>query len=278
MRTTSSRTGLFHAMFTDRLTQSTPMFNMAKVYLAQHYGGITPTVQRYFEMYNLLGDPSIHTASFTANFGWVTGTVTIRRQPPCRCPGGLRGCSSAAGGIHGTRRLYLAGVRVDTAASTAVMTLRAQKFGYIAVTDTVTVVREDTVQRDIALARGPRRDTLAVHTFSADSAAMGTDVTIFYGGVPVVTGVTASRHGVVLDAASRGELRHSHQCPISLRNGTHRLAGRHGTGYDHSRGSAPPCRGAVARGAERDAGCGTDPLPGPPAHQYHGGFHSVPVE
>ena len=52
---------LIYAMFEDELTRITPMFDMAKIYLANHYGSITPTVLRYFEMYNLMGDPSLPT-------------------------------------------------------------------------------------------------------------------------------------------------------------------------------------------------------------------------
>jgi len=52
---------LFKAMFDDEITRVTPMFDMAKIYLANHYGSITSTILRYFEMYNLMGDPSMPT-------------------------------------------------------------------------------------------------------------------------------------------------------------------------------------------------------------------------
>jgi hypothetical protein len=53
---------LFKAMFEDALTRVTPMFDMAKIYLVNHYGGgVTQgsTMLRYLEMYNLMGDPSM---------------------------------------------------------------------------------------------------------------------------------------------------------------------------------------------------------------------------
>ena len=53
---------IFQAMFEDDLTRITPMFDIGKIYLVNHYGGgITPgsTMLRYVEMYNLMGDPSI---------------------------------------------------------------------------------------------------------------------------------------------------------------------------------------------------------------------------
>jgi len=50
---------LIRAMFEDDLTRVTPMFDKAKFDLAAYYGGVTPTVLRYMEMYNLMGDPSM---------------------------------------------------------------------------------------------------------------------------------------------------------------------------------------------------------------------------
>ncbi len=50
---------LIDAMFYEDLTRVTPMFDKAKFDLATHYGGVTPTVLRYMEMYNLMGDPSM---------------------------------------------------------------------------------------------------------------------------------------------------------------------------------------------------------------------------
>jgi hypothetical protein len=53
---------IFKAMFEDNLTRVTPMFDMGKIYLVNHYGGgIGPgtTTLRYVEMYNLMGDPSM---------------------------------------------------------------------------------------------------------------------------------------------------------------------------------------------------------------------------
>ena len=50
---------LIDAMFLEDLTRVTPMFDKAKFDLATHYGGVTATVLRYMEMYNLMGDPSM---------------------------------------------------------------------------------------------------------------------------------------------------------------------------------------------------------------------------
>ena len=50
---------IFYSMFEDDLTRVTPMFDQGKIYLVNHYGGITGTTLRYMEMYNLMGDPSM---------------------------------------------------------------------------------------------------------------------------------------------------------------------------------------------------------------------------
>ncbi|MGA9116589.1 MAG: C25 family cysteine peptidase [Bacteroidota bacterium] len=185
---------LFKAMFADGLTQSTPMFNMAKSYLADHYGGFTATVKRYFEMYNLLGDPSIHTASFTANFGWVEGTVTSGGLP-------LEGVTvdfveglAQQGSQTGPDGIYRAGARVDSPAVSASLTLRARKFGYETWTDTVTIVKDDTVGRNIALTASPGGIFL-VRTFRRDSSAMGAALRVLFGGQEVLDGATDTLTG-----------------------------------------------------------------------------------
>lgn len=52
---------IFEAMFVDEVTQITPMFDLGKIYLVNHFGSMTSTMIRYLEMYNLMGDPSLDT-------------------------------------------------------------------------------------------------------------------------------------------------------------------------------------------------------------------------
>ncbi len=47
------------AMFTENLKRNAENFVRGKVLLIQYYGSITSTMQRYIEMYNCMGDPSI---------------------------------------------------------------------------------------------------------------------------------------------------------------------------------------------------------------------------
>ncbi|MDD3557944.1 MAG: C25 family cysteine peptidase [Melioribacteraceae bacterium] len=52
---------IFEVMFVDEITQITPMFDLGKIYLVNHFGSMTSTMIRYLEMYNLMGDPSLDT-------------------------------------------------------------------------------------------------------------------------------------------------------------------------------------------------------------------------
>ncbi len=52
--------GVFKSAFTDGLDQICPMFNAGKMAVYNHYAGGGST-KRYFEQYNLMGDPSVYT-------------------------------------------------------------------------------------------------------------------------------------------------------------------------------------------------------------------------
>jgi hypothetical protein len=73
---------LFRAMFTDHLIKTSPMFVMAKYYLVQYYGSVTPTMRRYLEMYNCLGDPSIYTATYGPSIAHTPLTNTENLSGP----------------------------------------------------------------------------------------------------------------------------------------------------------------------------------------------------
>ena len=66
-REISTEKGVFRALFDDGLTQIGAMTLVGKLYLYVHYSGGGDT-QRYFEMYNILGDPSV--------------AIWIANQPP----------------------------------------------------------------------------------------------------------------------------------------------------------------------------------------------------
>jgi len=52
------------ALFTDNLKRNAENFVKGKIYLVQHFGSMTGTMQRYIEMYNCMGDPSIYQLSY----------------------------------------------------------------------------------------------------------------------------------------------------------------------------------------------------------------------
>ncbi len=54
---------VFKSMFEDNIYQVGPMFNAGKVYLYNYYNGGGST-KRYFQQYNLFGDPSIYVKSY----------------------------------------------------------------------------------------------------------------------------------------------------------------------------------------------------------------------
>ncbi|NOZ13315.1 MAG: hypothetical protein GXO69_06655 [Acidobacteria bacterium] len=58
--------GVFKAAFDDGLDQICPMFNAGKMALYDHYAGGGST-KRYFEQYNLMGDPSVYTKGTLPN-------------------------------------------------------------------------------------------------------------------------------------------------------------------------------------------------------------------
>ncbi len=48
------------ALYTDNLKRNAENFVKGKIYLVQYFGSMTATMQRYIEMYNCMGDPSIY--------------------------------------------------------------------------------------------------------------------------------------------------------------------------------------------------------------------------
>lgn len=187
---------LVRAMFADTLIQSAPMFTRGKTYFATYFGGFTSTVKRYFEMYNLLGDPSVHTAQFAENFGWAQGTIT-------NASGGAllsgvtvnftqsiqqQGCTSDQYG-H-----YLAGAKVDTPGTTVNVTLRARKFGFRDTLIDMPLTRNDTLTHNFSMVPAAG-GTLAVHAYRNDNSGIRANVRILFNSVEVITDYTDSTTG-----------------------------------------------------------------------------------
>jgi len=60
---------VYRAFFTDGLKKTSPSFVMGKYYTVQYFGSVTPTMRRYLEMYNCMGDPSIYMATYGPSIG-----------------------------------------------------------------------------------------------------------------------------------------------------------------------------------------------------------------
>jgi hypothetical protein len=183
---------MVRAMFADSLIQSAPMFNRAKFYLASHYGGFTNTVKRYFEMYNLLGDPSMHTAPYTTNFGWARGNITSSGAPLAGASVDFVEPVIQQGGTSSVTGGYLAGAAVDSLGTT--LTLRARKFGYLDFTSSVTIARHETTTANVAMSAAAG-GTLSVHAFRSDSSCVRANVRIVFGGSTVINDFTDSLTG-----------------------------------------------------------------------------------
>ncbi len=91
---------------------------------------------------------------------------------------------------------FLASARIDTQFTSATYTLRAQKFGYISYTDTITVVLDDTVTRNIVLTPAPG-GTLEVHAYKSDLSGIRAGVKVIFNGQTVVEDSTHETSGLL---------------------------------------------------------------------------------
>lgn len=118
------------------------------------------------------------------NMGYVKGQVTSGGNPL----GGV-----AIDFVEGVQQVpgtttaggqYRVNALIDTPFTSTTYTLRAQKFGYLTFTDTVTIVLGDTVTRNIVMTPAPA-GTLEVRTFDRDSIAVGARVQVRLGNTTV---------------------------------------------------------------------------------------------
>ncbi len=145
-------------------------------------------------------DPNVYYKSIptTQNFGWAQGFVTTPTAGSIPVQGVLVEFVEPLIQVPGTSAgdgSYFAGAKVDTPALTANYTIRATKFGYVDFTDTITIVRDDTVARNISMTPAPG-GTLTVHAFRSDTSGIGADVHVFLGATEVVTGATDTSTGL----------------------------------------------------------------------------------
>jgi subtilisin family serine protease len=128
------------------------------------------------------------------NFGWVHGVVTSSGTPLSGVSVDFTASVPQITGSSETNGAFKAAVQVDSLSSSEMFTLRAQKFGYLTFTDTITIVRNDTVTRNIAMTPAPG-GTLAVHVFNSDTAGLRANVRVFFAGQMVLNENTDSLTG-----------------------------------------------------------------------------------
>jgi hypothetical protein len=80
--------------------------------------------------------------------------------------------------------------------TTSQLHIRAQKFGYVTKTETLTVVRSDTVTRNISLVTAPG-GTLQVHAYRNDNSGIRAWVQVIFGGTTVVSDSTNATTGLL---------------------------------------------------------------------------------
>lgn len=80
--------------------------------------------------------------------------------------------------------------------TTALLTIRAQKFGYVTKTETVTVVRGDTVTRNLSMTPAPS-GTLQVHAYKNDLSGIRASVVVKLGSTTVFSDSTNATTGLV---------------------------------------------------------------------------------
>ncbi len=129
------------------------------------------------------------------NAGFVKGIVTSSGSPLAGVKVDFTDPVTQLPSTTDATGAYKAAASIEPS-TTALLTLRAQKFGYLNHTDTVTVVRGDTVTRNFSMTLAPS-GTLQVHAFRNDNSGIRTDVTVKFVGQTVFSDTTDAVTGLV---------------------------------------------------------------------------------
>jgi subtilisin family serine protease len=128
------------------------------------------------------------------NMGYVRGQVASAGSPLSGVQVGFIENVQQVGSTTGSNGLYTAAARIDTPNTSARYTLRAQKFGYLTYTDTITLVLSDTMTRNIAMSAAPG-GVLALRVRRNDSTGVRANVRVIFGSTTVVNEYTDSTTG-----------------------------------------------------------------------------------
>jgi hypothetical protein len=132
---------------------------------------------------------------YPPNAGFVKGIVTTGGSP---LSGVLINFTNPVTQIPSTTDAagyYKASASVEPG-TTSLLTIRAQKFGYVTKTETVTVVRADTVTRNLSLVTAPG-GTLQVHAYCNDNSGIRAAVHVSFSGQVVVSDSTNATTGLL---------------------------------------------------------------------------------
>ncbi|MGA9115306.1 MAG: S8 family serine peptidase [Bacteroidota bacterium] len=130
------------------------------------------------------------------NMGYVKGQITSGGNPVSGVLVDFVENVQQLSGTTGATGLYQVSARIDTPNTTALYTLRAQKFGYITTLDTVTIVLDDTVTRNLTIQPAPG-GTLQVHAHRADNSPVRAGVKVLFGTLVVVDDSTDAGTGML---------------------------------------------------------------------------------
>ncbi len=136
------------------------------------------------------------------NMGYVRGQVTSGGNPLSGVEIDFADSVQQLPTLSDGSGNFLVSAQVDTNITSVLYTLRAEKFGYITYTDTITVSLDDTVDRDIALtpAPGGTLEILAHH----DTANMRVNVRVYFGDLLVVDDSTHEVTGTLTAPLPKG--------------------------------------------------------------------------
>ncbi len=131
----------------------------------------------------------------TENFGFAKGLITTGGNPLAGVAIDFSDASQQQNGNSDANGNYSVGALVDTTLHYQQYTLRAQKFGYVTFTDTVTLIIHDTVTRNISMTPA-EGGTLSVHAYNSSNASIKANVRVKFNGTEVLNDYTDSLTGM----------------------------------------------------------------------------------
>jgi hypothetical protein len=136
----------------------------------------------------------ISPVQLAVNVGWAKGVVQSGGNPVSGVEVDFIEPQIQISGTSDVTGNYRVAATVDTSAGSSTYTIRARKFGYLTFTDTITLVLNDTVTRNINITPAPG-GTLAVHAFNSDTTGLPANVKVYFGEQVVLDQSTDSLSG-----------------------------------------------------------------------------------